>query len=86
MEYCQRKGIELKRGFLFGWFLILVFSARFLIEFSKENQEAFENALPINMGQILSLPFVIIGLYFILRKENNNRIEVNKPKAPIYGT
>jgi phosphatidylglycerol---prolipoprotein diacylglyceryl transferase len=82
----QRKGMELKRGFLFGWFLIFVFSTRFLIEFSKENQEAFESALPINMGQILSLPFVLIGLYFIFRKGNNNRIKVNNPKAPIYGT
>lgn len=68
-----RKGIELKRGFLFGLFLLLIFSARFFIEFSKENQEAFENALPINMGQILSLPFMALGIYFILRKPKSLR-------------
>ena len=64
----ERKGLELKMGFLFGLFLMLVFSSRFLIEFTKENQEAFESYLPINMGQILSIPFVLIGLYFILRR------------------
>lgn len=64
----QKRGTQLKKGFLFGLFLLLVFTARFLIEFSKENQEVFENALPINMGQILSLPFIALGIYFILRK------------------
>jgi len=73
----QHKGIELKSGFLFGWFLILVFSARFLVEFTKENQEAFERTLPINMGQILSLPFIIAGLYFVLRKNKMQNKEID---------
>ena len=64
----QVKGQQLQKGFLFGLFLVLVFSARFLIEFTKENQEAFENALVINLGQILSIPFILTGLYFIFRK------------------
>jgi prolipoprotein diacylglyceryltransferase len=38
------------------------------MEFLKENQEVFKNALPMNMGQILSIPFIIIGLYFVFRK------------------
>lgn len=58
---------RLKPGFLFGLFLILVFSIRFVIEFFKENQEAFENAMPINMGQILSIPLIFLGMYFIIR-------------------
>lgn len=62
-----------KDGFLFGTFLVLVFSARFLIEFTKEDQEAFEKTMFLNMGQILSVPFVLIGIYFIIRK--------SKPKA-----
>lgn len=57
-----------KRGLLFGWFLVLVFTARFLIEFVKADQEAFESRLLLNMGQLLSLPFVLAGLYFLLRK------------------
>jgi phosphatidylglycerol---prolipoprotein diacylglyceryl transferase len=74
----RSKGVHLKKGFLFGLFLVLVFSTRFLIEFTKENQEAFERALPVNMGQILSLPFIIIGFYFILRKEREGKVEPNK--------
>lgn len=81
----KRKGIELKKGFLFGLFLVLVFIARFLIELTKENQEAFENSLPINMGQILSLPFIIIGVYFIFRKEQMNNNKTNKLKEVTYG-
>lgn len=63
---------QLRKGFLFGLFLVCVFSARFLIEFTKENQEAFENALPINLGQILSIPFILVGFYFIFRKRKIN--------------
>ncbi|MDX2173523.1 MAG: prolipoprotein diacylglyceryl transferase [Bacteroidota bacterium] len=54
-------------GFMFGLLCVVVFIQRFLVEFLKENQEAFENKLPINMGQILSIPFVFIGLFFIWR-------------------
>jgi prolipoprotein diacylglyceryltransferase len=67
---------RLKDGFLFGIFLLLVFASRFFIEFLKENQESFEDAMSLNMGQILSIPFVIIGLLLIIwkwpRKELTN--------------
>lgn len=66
----QKKSVTLKPGFLFGLFLILIFGFRFFIEFLKENQSSFESALPINMGQILSIPFVLLGLYFIFRKKH----------------
>jgi len=59
---------QLKKGFLFGLFLVILFSVRFMIEFVKENQERFENRLLINMGQILSIPFILTGLYFIFKK------------------
>lgn len=65
----QKKSVSLRPGYLFGLFLILIFGFRFFIEFLKENQSAFESALPINMGQILSIPFVLLGLYFIFRKK-----------------
>jgi phosphatidylglycerol:prolipoprotein diacylglycerol transferase len=61
-------GPRLKNGFIFGVFLILLFTARFLIEFIKENQEPFEDALRLNMGQILSIPFVIAGIGLTLWK------------------
>jgi phosphatidylglycerol:prolipoprotein diacylglycerol transferase len=65
---CYKKGLHSRRGVMFGIFLILLFSARFLIEFYKENQVSFEDALPINMGQILSIPFIIAGITLILFK------------------
>jgi prolipoprotein diacylglyceryl transferase len=57
------------KGFMFGLFCILMFSFRFLMEFMKENQSAFEDALPINMGQILSLPFIAVGIFMIARSQ-----------------
>ena len=62
------KGIEKNRsGLLFGLFLVLVFTFRFFVEFLKENQSGFEEAMVLNMGQLLSIPFVIAGFIFISR-------------------
>ena len=60
------------RGRTTGWFLVLLFSVRFAVEFLKENQAAFENSLPVNMGQLLSLPFMVGGLVLLLRKQKEN--------------
>lgn len=57
----------LKPGLIFGIFLITLFGARFALEFFKENQEAFEEGMKYNMGQLLSLPFVATGIYLTLR-------------------
>ncbi|MDQ3394622.1 MAG: prolipoprotein diacylglyceryl transferase [Bacteroidota bacterium] len=54
-------------GLLFGMFLVILFSLRFLYEFLKENQVGFEEKIPLNMGQWLSLPFIILGVYILLR-------------------
>ncbi|MEM6262564.1 MAG: prolipoprotein diacylglyceryl transferase [Bacteroidota bacterium] len=64
----QRANYRPKPGLMIGVFLFMTFVARFFIEFLKENQVAFEDGLPLNMGQILSIPFVFIGLYLIFRK------------------
>lgn len=63
---------EKANGVIFGLLLVLVFLARFIIEFFKEDQVGFENGMVLNMGQILSIPFIIIGLFliFIRRKRN----------------
>ena len=53
-------------GLFFGTVLVLVFVFRFLIEFFKENQVYFENAMTLDMGQILSIPFIITGIIFIV--------------------
>ncbi len=60
--------IRLIEGKLFGWFMLLVFGFRFFVEFLKVDQSAFEATMPLNMGQILSIPLAILGLYFVLRK------------------
>lgn len=58
------------RGFYFGLCITLIFLFRFFIEFLKERQVDFEYLLPIDMGQILSIPFVVLGLYFVIAKWN----------------
>jgi phosphatidylglycerol:prolipoprotein diacylglycerol transferase len=70
--------IKQANGLLFGSFLTLLFLARFLIEFFKENQESFENTMLINMGQILSIPFILIGLTLIVwkLKEKKEYVEI----------
>jgi prolipoprotein diacylglyceryl transferase len=59
---------KLSNGFMFGCFLAMLFTVRFLIEFLKEDQEAFENNWTINMGQILSIPFIFMGVYLMASK------------------
>jgi prolipoprotein diacylglyceryl transferase len=61
-------GDKRRDGFIFGVFLILLFSARFLIEYIKENQEVFEETMKLNMGQILSIPFILAGLALVVWK------------------
>ncbi|NBP71574.1 MAG: prolipoprotein diacylglyceryl transferase [Cytophagia bacterium] len=62
----KRKSIEHHKGFLFGLGLSLIFTQRFLMEFLKENQVAFEESMQLNMGQILSIPLMVIGLLTML--------------------
>lgn len=56
-----------REGLLTGVFFVFIFLARFLIEFIKEDQEAFEAEMTLNMGQWLSVPFVLAGIFLILR-------------------
>ncbi len=61
-------GPRLKNGYIFGVFLFLLFLARFFIEYIKENQEAFEDSMALNMGQILSIPFIAAGIALLIWK------------------
>ena len=54
-------------GWYFGFCLTYIFTFRFFIEYTKEIQEAFEASLPIDMGQILSIPFILLGAYCMIR-------------------
>lgn len=60
-------------GYIFGLFLILLWTVRFIVEFFKENQVAFEDQLSLNMGQWLSIPFILIGFYLIYRSRNSEK-------------
>lgn len=71
LSHAGKVGFELPlaypyhRGFYFGLCLAEIFTFRFFIEFLKENQVGFEEGMTFNMGQWLSVPFVIIGIYFM---------------------
>jgi phosphatidylglycerol:prolipoprotein diacylglycerol transferase len=57
---------SMKNGFLFSWSLIVLFSLRFVDEFFKMNQEQFEDGMILNMGQILSVPFILAGIVILI--------------------
>lgn len=56
-----------RKGLIFGVFLEIIFVTRFLLEFIKNNQEAFEENMTLNMGQWLSVPFIVWGIWLIVR-------------------
>lgn len=68
--FYRKKWPALKDGYIFGLFLISLFTVRFFIEFIKESQVSFEDTMLLNMGQILSIPFVLLGVYLLVRKNN----------------
>lgn len=58
----NQKKEKTQEGLLTGWFMIILFTLRFLYEFLKENQSSFEDHMVLNMGQILSIPAVLFGI------------------------
>lgn len=58
----KHRSDKVYRGFFFGAFLVGCFGMRFLIEFIKEPQVAFEQDMALNMGQLLSIPFILLGI------------------------
>lgn len=73
-RYYQRRAGKEKPGEFLGLVLVLVYSARFLLEFFKAKQSDVETSLALNMGHLLSIPFIITGLLLLLRpdRKNNN--------------
>ena len=59
-------------GFFFGFCLTYIFTFRFFIEYTKDVQEAFEENMMFNMGQLLSIPFIIIGVWCMLRAKKKS--------------
>ena len=69
LYFYRKNRANLSSGFVFGLFLVILFSVRFFVEFVKINQVAFEEGLFFNMGQLLSIPMIGIGfLVMIVRR------------------
>ncbi|MDP3556752.1 MAG: prolipoprotein diacylglyceryl transferase [Bacteroidota bacterium] len=64
-------------GFMFGVMCVLLFIERFLVEFLKENQAEFEGSMALNMGQWLSIPFILIGAFMIWRANKIKAKEIS---------
>lgn len=76
--YWKNKGSHIQ-GTLISLAMILIFIARFFIEFLKEDQVAFEATMKLNMGQLLSIPFVLAGaVWFYLSVRKNKRLVIGK--------
>lgn len=73
------------KGSYIGIFFIVLFGMRFMIEFIKEDQVAFEAGMALNMGQWLSIPFILIGIgllvYSYVKKQPMEAVHPQKPKA-----
>lgn len=81
----KRRSANVSNGFIFGVFLILLFGQRYINEMFKVNQVLFEDGLPINMGQILSIPLIIAGIVLVINslrqkdKLNQNAYNIIQP-------
>lgn len=76
--YWKRNAGE-RQGLIFGVFLVVLFSCRFLIEFVKNNQVDWEEGMALNMGQWLSIPFIILGAILIVRAMRRPRVQLEYP-------
>lgn len=81
--YWKNKGV-LKEGVVFSVFLIMLFTVRFFIEYVKEVQVPFESGMALNMGQLLSIPFILAGIgllvYFLKKPAVQKGHEIQKNK------
>ena len=78
-----RQKDRMRNGFLFGWALIIMFSFRFIDEFFKTNQESFEDGMILNMGQILSLPFILTGIVMLILTMGKKREPLSPNKIAV---
>lgn len=63
--FYRRRPDRVGTGFFFGLCILLIFTFRFFIEYTKEVQVSFENGMMFNMGQLLSIPFILLGAYWV---------------------
>ncbi len=75
-----RKNAQERPGLIFGTFLVGIFMPRFLIEYVKNVQEPWEADMVLNMGQLLSIPFVLLGIFLIVRAYMRPRLALTFPE------
>lgn len=75
-----RKNAQERPGLIFGTFLVGIFMPRFLIEYVKNVQEPWEADMVLNMGQLLSIPFVLLGIFLIVRAYMRPRVALSFPE------
>lgn len=71
----SKKKEHTPEGLLFGIFMMVLWALRFMYEFLKENQVPFEDTLALNMGQILSIPLFLTGVFFFWRALKKSQLE-----------
>jgi len=78
----KKKRDRLKNGFYFGLGSVLFFTARFMIEFLKADQVGFEERMTLNMGQLLSIPFILIGFGFMIYGRRRTKSSAHNTQYP----
>lgn len=74
-----KKNCEERPGLIFGVFMVGIFLPRFFIEFIKNPQVSFEQDMVLNMGQLLSIPFVLLGLFLIMWALTHPKVKLSFP-------
>jgi prolipoprotein diacylglyceryl transferase len=80
-----RQREKMRNGFLFSWSLIILFSLRFIDEFFKLNQAQFEDGMILNMGQILSIPFILTGIVMLILIAGKTRETISSSEIVVDG-
>lgn len=75
-----KKNAQERPGLIFGIFFVVLFTSRFLIEFVKNPQEEFEVGMLLNMGQLLSIPFILAGVALIIYALMRPRVPMTFPE------
>lgn len=84
--FVYHRNHQKQNGYLFGLFLVLLFATRFLVEFVKEPQVAFETTMSLNMGQWLSVPFMLAGAVLMYLKRGKTDLKETVPAEILAGT
>lgn len=78
-----RKHAQRRPGLIFGVFFVILFGTRFIIEFVKNDQVAREATMVLNLGQLLSIPFILVGVWLIIHALRRPPVKVESQEARV---